>query len=112
MNTVNDRCRGATRIAAPTDGHGTILKFVGVPDSILGAFLNDISGLDSKYEHPLAGAVYYTEDYDSETFSITIFQNELEDLPKAFAGWFMSYLYMEYADEETVNKIFEEKQPA
>lgn len=111
MQTINNRCSGATRIATPTDGHGDTLKFVGVPDSILGAFLNDVSGLDNKHTHPLKGAVYYTETFD-ETFSITIFQNNLEDLPEAFAGWLMSFLYMQYADEETTNKIFEEKQPA
>lgn len=107
MQTINDRCCGATRITTPTDGHGETLKFVGVPDSLSGAFLNDISGLDSKHEHPLKGAVYYTEDSDSKTFTVTIFQNDHEDLPKAFEGWLMSFLYMKYADEETMSKILE-----
>lgn len=108
--TIADRCCGAQRIDSVADGHGTTLKFIDVPDSMSGAFLEELCGLDGTYKHPLEGAVYYTENTGPDTFSVTIFQNDLkEDLPEAFAGWFMGHCYMEYADNATMAKVLSAK---
>lgn len=110
--SISERCAGAQRINNPAAGNGDTLKFVNVPDSLSGAFLEELCGLDSKHNHPLKGAVYYTENTGPDTFDITVFQNDLEELAKSFAGWFMGHTFMEYADNDTMNKISLAKQPS
>lgn len=113
MDSIKKRCAGATRIKNIEEGRGNTLKFVGVPDSMSGAFLEELCGLDSSHAHPLKGAVYHTENTGPDTFSVTVFQNDLkEDLAVSYAKWFMCHCYIKYADDETVSKIAEAKQPA
>jgi hypothetical protein len=102
---IASRCRGARWVDDPGKGSGDTLKFVNVPDSLSGAFLEEISGLDGKHEHPLEGAVYFTENLGGDTFNLTIFQNGAEKMIKAFAGWCMCFTFIDYADDETKIKI-------
>lgn len=106
--TVEQRCCGAQRINDPAHGRGEVLKFVKVPYSMSGAFLNELCGLDGQYKHPLEGAVYYTENHE-EAFDVTIFQNELADIAEAYAGWFIGDSYMQYANTATTAKILAAK---
>ena len=113
MDSNKKRCAGATRIKDVSEGRGNTLKFVDVPDSMSGTFLEELCGLDSMHTHPLKGAVYFTKNTGPDTFSVTIFQNDLEkDLAEAYAKWFMGHCYMEWADEETRMKVSAAKKSA
>ncbi len=99
--SVEERCAGATRIDSHSKGVGEKLVFEGVPYSLSGACLEELSGLDSGHKHPLKGAVYCT-DNDEETFTITVYTNELDgSLPEAFARWHMRHEFMPYASVDS-----------
>jgi hypothetical protein len=107
MDTLAKRCTGALRIRTSEEGSGNTLKFVNVPDSMSGALLEELCGLDGTYLHPLKGAVYQTKNNDDGvTFNITIYQNDCKNyIAQAFAKWSMGRMFMEYADSDTKFKI-------
>jgi hypothetical protein len=104
-SSVAQRCCGAQRISTLEEGRGDTLNFPHLPDCMSGSFLNDIAGLDGRHAHPLAGAVFFTENNADHTFSVTIFQNDLKDLTGAFREWLMYHSYIEYVDAATEEKL-------
>lgn len=106
MKSIDDRCTGSKRIVRLNQGRGNTLKFVNVPDSMSGAFLEELCGLDSPHTHPLADTAYFVENLPGNTFNVIVFQNDLKkDIAQAYASWFMGHCYMKYADEDTKFKI-------
>lgn len=106
-SSLNARCAGATEINNHNKGKGDKLVFENIPYSMFGALIEEVSGLDAKYSHPLQGATYCTDNH-ADTFTLTVYAGEIKTpLAQTFSEWFMSHQYEPYASNETSAAVYQ-----
>ena len=86
----------------PTEGEYEELTFR-VPTNMVQVFERAISGLNTKSQHPLAGAQYWVgRSMGDGKCHVIIIRGDMEDsLSRAYAGWEKRPLYREYEEDVT-----------